>query len=52
MSYIFELQTPAGVPGYLMADGANREEALAQLHERLGMDDEEELVVLAVHTVH
>jgi hypothetical protein len=52
MSYLIELQTPAGIPGYVIADGANREEALAHVHEQLGMDDEGEIVVLAVHTVH
>ena len=52
MSYLFELQTPAGNPGYMIADGANREEALAQVHQQLDMDDEDEVVVLAVHTVH
>ena len=50
MSYLIELQTPAGIPGYVIADGANREEALAHAHEQLGMD-EDEIVVLAVHTV-
>jgi hypothetical protein len=52
MSYLIELQTPAGIPGYVIADGANREEALAHAHEQLGMDYEDEIVVLAVHTVH
>ena len=52
MSYLIELQTRAGLPGYLVADGDNREEALAQIREQLGMADEDEVVVLAVHTVH
>ncbi len=33
MSYLIELQTPAGVPGYVIADGENREEALAHVPE-------------------
>lgn len=52
MSYLFELQMGAGIPGYVIADGDNREEALARLQERLHAEDEEEVVVLAVHTVH
>jgi hypothetical protein len=52
MSYLIELQTPAGLPGYVIADGANREEALTHVHEQLGTDDEDEIVVIAVHTVH
>jgi len=52
MSYLIELQMSAGVPAYVIADGDNREEILAHVHEQLGMDDEEEVVVLAVHTVH
>src|SRR5215813_8820959 len=51
MSYLIELQTQGGRPGYVVADGDNREEALAHVHEQLGVDDEEEFVVLAVHTV-
>ena len=52
MSYLFELKTPAGNPGYVIAEGENREEVLAHLHEQLGVDDEDEVVILAVHTVH
>ena len=52
MSYLFELRTPAGVPGYVIADGENREEALARVQEQFSMNDEDEVVVLAVHTVH
>jgi len=52
MSYLIELQTQGGRPGYVVTDGDNREEALAHVHEQLGVDDEEEIVVLAVHTVH
>jgi hypothetical protein len=52
MSYLIELQTPAGVPGYVIAKGNNHEEVLANVHEQLGLADEDEVVVLAVHTVH
>ena len=52
MSYLFELQMRAGRPGYVIADGDNREEALARLQEQLRADDADEVVVLAVHTVH
>lgn len=52
MSYLIELQTRAGLPGYVIADGANPEEALAHIHEQLGVAEEEQVVVLAVHTVH
>ena len=52
MSYLFELRMRTGIPGYVIADGADREEALAQVHQQLGVDDEDEVVVLAVHTVH
>ena len=52
MSYLFELRTQAGAAAYMVASGNNREEALAQIHEQLGMDDEDEIVVVAVHTVH
>ena len=53
MSYLIELQTPAGPAGYVIADGASREEALAVFHEQLGLTNEEEdVVVLAVHTLH
>ena len=52
-SYLIELQTPTGVPGYVIADGDNREEALAQVQKQLDAAGEEErVVVLAVHTVH
>ena len=52
MSYLIELQTPAGTAGYVVAHGASQEEALAQVHEQLDRAVEEEVVVLAVHTVH
>ena len=52
MSYLFELTTPGGIPGYVITDGDNREEALAQLHELIDKDDQDEIVVLAVHTLH
>ena len=52
MSYLIELRTQAGIPAYVIADGDNQEEVLAHVHEQLGMADEEEVVVLAVHTVH
>jgi hypothetical protein len=52
MCYLFELQMGAGIPGYVIADGESREEALARLQERLSAEVEEEVVVLAVHTVH
>ena len=52
MSYLIELQTPAGTAGYVIADGANREEALAHVQEQLGTGGDDEVVVLAVHTVH
>ena len=52
MSYLIELQTPAGVPGYLITDGGSSEEALASLQEQLEMAEAEEVMVLAVHTVH
>ena len=51
MSYLFELRMPAGIPGYVIADGDNREEALARVQEQFSKDDEGEVVVLAVHTV-
>jgi|RhiMethySRZTD1v2_1073278.scaffolds.fasta_scaffold1378102_2 hypothetical protein len=52
MSYLIELQTPAGVPGYLITDGGSCEEVLANVQEQLVMADAEEVMVLAVHTVH
>jgi hypothetical protein len=52
MSYLFELRIGAGVPGYVIANGDDPEKAFAHVHEQLGMDDEQEVVVLAVHTVH
>ena len=53
MSYVIELQTPAGVPGYVIADGENREEALAHVQEQLdAVAENERIVVIAVHTVH
>ena len=52
MSYLIELQTPTGPAGYVIADGANREEALAHVHEQLGVGEDDEVVVLAVHTLH
>ena len=52
MSYLIELQTHAGRPTYVIADGKNREEALAHVEQQLAVDDENEVVVLAVHTVH
>jgi len=52
MSYLIELQMPTGMPGYVIADGDNREELLAHVHEQLGTTDDDEVVVLAVHTVH
>ena len=52
MSYLFELQSKAGTPGYVIADGDNQEEALARVHEQFSTDDEDDVVVLAVHTVH
>ena len=52
MSYLIELQRPGGVPGYLIADGDSCEDALATLHEQLVLAEAEEVMVLAVHTVH
>ena len=52
MSYLIELQTPEGVPGYLITDGNNQEEALAYVHAQLDMADADGVVVLSVHTVH
>ena len=52
MSYLIELQMRTGVPGYVIADGDNREEALAHVQEQLDVVDADEVVVLAVHTVH
>ena len=53
MSYLIELQTAAGIPSYVIADGGSREEALAQVEGQLAAADaEEKIVVLAVHTVH
>ena len=53
MSYLIELQTHAGRPTYVVANGENREEALAHLEQQLAVDDDEhEVVVVAVHTVH
>jgi hypothetical protein len=52
MFYLIELQMSAGNPGYVIADGENREEVLAHVQEQLGTADDEEIVVLAVHTVH
>ena len=52
MSYLIELQMQAGVPGYVIATGNNQEEVLAHMREQLGTTDDEEVVVLAVHTVH
>jgi hypothetical protein len=52
MSYLIELQMRTGVPGYVIADGDNREEALAHVQEQLRTAEDDEVVVLAVHTVH
>ena len=52
MSYLFELRVGAGKPGYVITDGVNREEALERLHMQLDTDEDEEVVVLAVHIVH
>ena len=52
MSYLFEVRMGAGKPGYVITDGENREEALARLHMQLETNEDEEVVVLAVHTVH
>ena len=52
MSYLFELQTHGGVPAYLVAQADTQDEALANLREQLELDDDEEVVVMAVHTVH
>ena len=52
MSYLFELRSTAGIPGYVVANGDSQAEALAHLHQQLGVEDAEELVVLAVHSVH
>jgi hypothetical protein len=52
MSYLFELRTIAGTAAYMVASGDNPEEALAQVHKQLAMDDDDEVAVLAVHTVH
>jgi hypothetical protein len=57
MSYLIELQTPASVPSYMLADGVDREEVHARIQAQLahlgaGEDEEERLRVLAVHTVH
>ena len=52
MSYMFELQMGRGIPAYVISDGKDCEEAFAHLREQLGTEDEDEVVVLAVHTVH
>ena len=52
MCYLIELQMRAGKPSYVIADGDNLEQALANVQEQLDMGDEGEVVVIAVHTVH
>jgi hypothetical protein len=52
MSYLIELQMQTGKPGYVIADGDTQEEVLAHMREQLGTDPDDEVVVLAVHTVH
>ena len=52
MSYLIELQTRTGTAAYVLADAENREEALAHIHEQLGAGEDDEVVVLAVHTLH
>ena len=52
MSYLFELRMLAGTSAYVVTDADSREEALAQVRDELATDDEDEVVVVAVHTVH
>ena len=52
MSYLIEVETPAGQSGYLLAQGISQEQALERVREQLSVAEAEEVVVLAVHTVH
>jgi len=52
MSYLFELQTHGGVPAYVAAQAETQDEALEDIRGQLELDDDEEVIVLAVHTVH
>ena len=52
MSYLFELQTQGGVPTYVVAQADTQDEALADVREALDLDSEEDVIVVAIHTVH
>ena len=52
MRYVFELQTSTSGPVYALAHGDTRDEALADVREELELDGDNEVIVLAVHTVH
>jgi len=52
MRYVFELQTTTGSPAYAIAHAGTQDEALADIREQLEVDEEDEVIVLAVHTVH
>ena len=51
MCYVFELQTLNGGPAYAITHAGTQDEALADIREQLE-DGDDELIVLAVHTVH
>jgi hypothetical protein len=52
MSYLIELETPTGNPGYVIVDGNNAEEALTLVKEQLDSSADGDVVVFGVHTVH
>ena len=53
MSYLIELQKPACLPAYIVAHADTREGAHALIDAQLGLDDDnDDVVIVAVHTIH
>ena len=53
MSYLIEIRKPACPPAYIVAQADTREDAHALIDAQLGRDDDnDDVVIVAVHTIH
>ena len=53
MSYLVELQMPAGPLAYVVARADTKDDARALIDAQLGHDDDyDDVVIVAVHAIH
>jgi hypothetical protein len=53
MSYLVELQQPAGPLAYVVAQAGSQDHARALIYAELGRDDaNDEVVIVGVHAIH